>query len=118
MSSWKITYTGEGIAQIDGVGNFQKHTTASVTEEVAARLKGQANWLVVGPGDAAPAAKVAPAPAKAEPKAPDAKAPDAKADDKKAADAKADDKKAPDAKADDKAAKKADEKKPDAPAGK
>jgi hypothetical protein len=104
MSTWKITYMGEGIAQLDGIGNFQKHTTASVTEGVATGLKGDTRWVVVGPGAPAPAATPAKAEAKPAPKAEEKPAP--KAEEKPAP--KADEK--PAAKADEKPAAKADEK--------
>jgi hypothetical protein len=96
MSGWKITYMGEGIAQLDGIGNFQKHTTATVTEKVATGLKGDNRWQIVGPAGAPLAS---PAPAKAEEK---------KADAPKAEKAPKVEEKKPDA-------PKAEEKKPDAP---
>jgi hypothetical protein len=110
MSGWKITYMGEGIAQLDGIGNFQKHTTATVTEKVATGLKGDNRWQIVGPAGAPLAS---PAPAKAEEKKADPKAEKAPKVEEKKPDAPKAEEKKPDApKAD---APKADAPKADAP---
>jgi len=123
MAGWSVTYMGEGLRAIDGVGVFQRHTRATVDEAVAKSLQGDAAWQVTAPDEAPPPpAPVAAAPAPAAPKAeapapaaPEAEAPkaDAKQDAPKA-DAKQDAPKA-DAKKD---APKADAKKADAKKGK
>ena len=52
MSSWKITYVGEGVTALDGVGVFARHTTARVAEGVATKLEGDTRWVVTSPGGA------------------------------------------------------------------
>ena len=49
MSNWKITYVGEGVTALDGVGVFARHTTARVAEGVATKLKGDSKWVVTSP---------------------------------------------------------------------
>ena len=77
MSNWKITYVGEGVTALDGVGVFARHTTARVAEGVATKLKGDPKWLVTSPEGAttgtAPKAEKPPEP-KAEAKREEPKA--------------------------------------------
>jgi hypothetical protein len=52
MSNWKITYMGDGVAQIPGhpaVGCFARNTTASVTEAVAQSVKDHSQWAIISP---------------------------------------------------------------------
>lgn len=55
MGEYRATYIGEGVVAVDGVGVFQKHTTAQVPEVVARQLHGTRGWEVAGPGLVAPA---------------------------------------------------------------
>ena len=64
MSDWLITFMGDGVHAIDGVGIFQRYTTAAVTETVASTLAGDDRWRIRGPGGETEAPGADPAPVK------------------------------------------------------
>lgn len=41
-----VTYLGEGVVALDGVGVFAKHVTAEVDAATAAKLSGDPSWRV------------------------------------------------------------------------
>lgn len=63
MAGWAITYMGDGVTAVEGVGVFQRWTTAYVSEDVASSLRGDARWTVTGPDGATSPAKAPPPPA-------------------------------------------------------
>ena len=83
MSQWKITYMGEGVQVVEGVGAFARNVRASVTEEIAKSLQGDSSWQVTAPDEAPPAPVAAPAAPAAEEQKPEAKADDKGKGDKK-----------------------------------
>lgn len=43
---FRLTYVGEGVVSVPGLGNFARGTTASVNAKVAERYRGLPDWAV------------------------------------------------------------------------
>ena len=64
---FRVTYTGDDVHAIPGVGVFQNGTTTVVTEEVAEKVKAHAKFSVVAVDGGAAPKPAAPAPAAEKP---------------------------------------------------
>ncbi len=47
MRTYRLTYLGEGVVQVEGAGLFQLYTTAYVGEDVALPYKDNKDWSCV-----------------------------------------------------------------------